>query len=726
LSAVILEQDFVTDPMSREGRANEAAMNRRFWYAGLTAVLIVYLHNTLPHLTMMPRVNVDEPWLMERAYQVIRTGVPSQPMLGLQHAYLLQVGYGYLLAGWMALVGVGLLQARLLGVMLGLGILIMVASIGRRTIDPVAGLSAALFLALDSNFLGGVRNARTDIPSVFFVVAAFAAYIRGRRNSHTISFFWAGASLGLAALCHGNAFWAGLILLAWFLLDYGRRALRVPYGYAVLGGVLLTFGPYLAVVLTRWADVQTQIGNFAADRVPGWRPAFLLSQMALEGQRYRGWYFGLVTSLVPNPFLWAFQLSAAAGVVVLGIRTLTPDSASARRPADPRGPLRLLILGLGSVFIFAAFINNKVPVYLPHLLIGFALAAGAAVSAALSLISSVGLGARTTRPGAIPWIPFLVFITAYGAAGVAYFEKWYSSVGKSELVPYEATTATLRALVPAGPKYLFASPQFWTPFHADPGTTFFSYAAAQPVDAGSAMTLAGTADDRPIVLVVDEFQWLPELIGSTSSTSEWQRSWVAFIERRCVLDAVAYGSAHGTMALYRCAAAAAPVGGPTPRIIGGADEYQMGQAVLTQTAADLAHWTRYEDPRRKASAHPDVRAVSAGLEIQGTGWPGIVKMFAAAPGDSYLVKTNTANTRDGDLLYLGTWQQPQVRSLSGASSSGIPAPLVAASWFPHARAFRATAPAVRVLVYSEAPETDFVISSLEIFRLLPAEAAVQQ
>ena len=52
----------------------------------LIAVALVYLHNTLPHLTMLPRVNVDEPWLMERAYQVMRTGVPSQPMLGLHTA----------------------------------------------------------------------------------------------------------------------------------------------------------------------------------------------------------------------------------------------------------------------------------------------------------------------------------------------------------------------------------------------------------------------------------------------------------------------------------------------------------------------------------------------------------------------------------------------------------------------------------------------------------------
>jgi hypothetical protein len=645
----------------------------------------------------------------------MRTGVPSQPMLGLQHAYLLQVGYGYLLAGWMALWGVGIAQARLLAVVLGLGILLMIASIGRRTIDPTTGLSAALFLALDSNFLGGVRSARTDIPSVFFVALAFAAYLRGRERSQSLWFAGAGASLGLAMLCHGNAFWAGLILLAWYLTDYGRRVLVLPYGYSVIGGMLLTLGPYLAVVLVRWADVQVQIGNFAADRVPGWRPSFVLQQILQEGQRYRGWYFGLVTSAVPNPLLWAFQAALVVGIVALAWRAFGSRGGGGRPAADPHGPLRLLILAVGGAVIFAGFINNKVPVYLPHLLLGFALAAGVAVSEACRLVPALNRGALT-----------LVFIAAYGGAGVAYYEKWYSSVGKSELVSYEATTATLRALVPAGPKVLYASPQFWTPFHAEPGTTFFSYAAAQPVDSGSTMALAGAGGNRPIFLIVDEYQWLPELIGQTSSTSSWQRSWIAFIERRCALDGVAPGTAHGTLALYKCALAGAPPLKPArARIIGGATEFHVGDLVLGAGPAELKGWPRYEDPRRTAGASPDVRPIEDGLRIRGTGWPGIVKMIPVVPGESYLVTADTRRTRDGDLLYLGTWQQPQVRSLAGASSAGIPAPLLAPRWFPRERAFRATAPEVRVAVYSEAPETDFVISSLDIHRLLPGPAASQ-
>ena len=680
----------------------------RVWQAGLAAVVIVYLHNALPYLTTLPRVNVDEPWLMERAYQVMRTGAPSQPMLGLHHAYLLQVGYGYLLAGWMTLTGVGVAQARTLGVVLGLGIVAGVAAIGRRTIDPPAGLAAALFLALDSNFLGGVRNARTDIPSVFFIVMAFAAYLRGVRLASTRWFGCAGASLGLAMLCHGNAFWAGLIVVVWYLIDYGRRGLTMRYGYAVAGGFLLTFGPYLAVVLAHWPEVRTQIGNFAADRVPGWQPSFIAGRMIEEVERYRGWYFGLVTSVVPNPLLRIFQVCFVAGVVAL-VRAVLPHGAGWSVPVDGRGARRLLALSAGGALIFAAFINNKVPVYMPHLLVGFALAAGFAISQAMAALAPRRRAALT-----------LVFIAAYGGAGLAYYEKWYSTALKSELVSYEATTATLQALVPRGSKYLYASPQFWTPFHDEPGTSFYSYAAGQPVEDGSTTTLAGAGADRPVFLLVDELQWLPELVGASSSSAEWQRAWIAFIERRCVLDGAALGTAHGTLALYRCALAAAPRPPPAPRIVGGRSEYLIGDPAMRNGAADLVRWTRYEDPRRTAAARPEVGRVEGGVHIGGTGWPGIVTTFTAAPGESYLVRTKAEAMRAGDLLYLGTWQQSQVRSLSGAASAGIAAPLALPRWFPSDRAFRATAPAVRVLVYSEAPATDFVISSLDIYHLVPA------
>jgi len=377
------------------------------------------------------------------------------------------------------------------------------------------------------------------------------------------------------------------------------------------------------------------------------------------------------------------------------------------------------MLAAGAAVIFAGFINNKVPVYMPHLLVGFALAAGFAVSESVQLVARVLSSGRQswTRHGAASALAGL-FLVAYGGAAIAYYEKWYAVAGKSELVPYEETSATLLKLVPPGPKYLFASPQFWPPFHDEPDTTFYSYAAAWPVSSGRSVTLPGVEADRSIFLIVDEFQWLQELTGMTSSTSEWQRSWLDFIVSLCGLDGVAYGTAHGTLAVYRCGLSAAPPAREA-RIIGGSTEFAIGERVLSQGAADLERWPRYQDPRATPAERPEVTLTAQGLRIAGTGWPGIVKMFEASSGDRYLVRSDTQDVRDGDLLYLGTWQQPQVHSLSGASSAGIPAQLIAQPWFPRERAFIADAPNVRMLVYSEAPSTDFVISSLDVLRLQP-------
>ena len=686
-----------------------STLERRGYLLALLAVALVYLHNTLPHLTTMPRVNVDEPWLMERAYQVMQTGIPTQPMLGLKTAYLLQVGYGYLVAPWMVMFGVGLFQARLFNVVLGLGVVLLVASMGRRTVNPLVGVAAATFLALDSNFLGGARNARTDVPSVFFVAAALAAYLVGRQRQRGVWFALSGACLGLAMLVHGNAFWAGVILFAWYLLDYGLAGFVTSFGYWFAGGVLVTFGPYLTFVVVRWHDVQLQIGNFAGDRVPAWRLSTIVHQAALEIDRYRDWYFGLVTNDVPNPLLWIFRFAAAAGVVLLVVRLFLGPT---RHAADEKGAARLLILAVGAAAIFACFINNKVPVYMPHLLVGFALAAGFAVSEVSAFL-----------PG-FAWIG-AASIALYAVAGVAYYEKWYSSAGKSELLPYENTEATLRVLAPPGSKYVFASPQFWTPFHADSGTDFLSYASAQPLESGAddPVALGGATADRPIVLLVDELQWLPELTaGISQPTTSWQHDWVRFIERHCVLEAEALGTAHGTIAAYSCALRGKPNSASAVRIVGSTTTFTVAEPVLTQAAADLARWTKYDDPRRTATAQPSVALTPEGLRISGTGWPGIVKMLNVTPGERYLVRTQEFGTRGGDLLYLGTWQQPQVQSLAGASSSGIAAALIPQPWFPHDRAFVATAPQVRVLVYSEAPATDFVISSLAVSRLQPVQS----
>jgi 4-amino-4-deoxy-L-arabinose transferase-like glycosyltransferase len=671
-------------------------VDRRVLAIAYAVVALVYLHNAVPYLTTLPRVNVDEPWLMERAYQVLKTGAPRQPMYGLDHAYLLQPGYSYVLAGWIGLFGIGIWQARFLSVLLGAGVLAAAGGTATRLGGHGAGLLTMIFLAADSSFLGGARDARTDIPSLFFAALAIAFFVSGR-DRRWPWFVASGAATGAAMLCHGNAYWVAVTLLLWYLVDRWRRPFAID-GWAYLAGFTAVFGPYLIVLLTHAAEFRKQLGNFAGDRVPGLSPAFVWQQITREPGRYRDWYFGLVTSLVPNPLLRLFQAA-----VIIALAVLVVTLAQRGDAAEKRSRWKVFWLLVAPAVIFAGFINNKAAVYMPHLLLGFAVAAGVG----LQIVADA-----TLRRRAFTVVAAAVVI--YGVAAVAYYEKWYRSALRSELVPYEMTAATLQTLVPAGAKLLVASPHFWIPFATDPSVSFVSYTGTQP----EALHLPGATHDRPTFLVVDETQWLADAKPTaTETTGHWRNLWIDYIGARCGLQAVAIGTSYGNMALYRCEDKAPPAVAGI-RLIGGTSTVTPTSDRIAYGPAELAGWNTYIDPRPRSShIEPMVHRHHAGVRLSGGNWPGIERYVDVVPGERYLVTYDVEQARDRDLLYIGRWERPEVLSLSGASAAGIAVPLAMPAWFPSMRGFIATAPRVRLLVYSEAPETDLLLRTLTLTRL---------
>jgi 4-amino-4-deoxy-L-arabinose transferase-like glycosyltransferase len=674
------------------------------WLPGiaLLVVALAYFHNTLPYLTMLPRVNVDEPWLMERAYQVITEGIPNQPMLRLERPYFLQVGYDYLYAPWFAVFGVGMFQARLLSVLLGLGAVLCVYGIGRRVISPEVGVLAAAFLIADSNFLGNARTSRTDMPSVFFAVLALYTFLRGRDERRAVWHVVAGASTGLAMLCHGNAYWVVVILTSWYLITYGVKAfVQPPLYWCALGGTL-TFGPYLAIVAANWAEVQVQIGNFAGDRAPGLSPATIWGHMQREVERYRGWYFGLITNDVPNPFLLAFQAAAAAGLAFVTVRVTRPEQRTAYA--------LLATLSVGLMVIFAGFIPNKAHVYMPNIVVGFALAAAALL---------VAVSGRITRRS-VALVAALAI--TYGVASMAYYHRWYASQRKSELTSYEAVARAVELLVPPGPKDVFASPNLWVPFHADPGVTFVAYTGATPRQHDSGYALDGFGRGRPIYLLVDESEWKTVATDPAGGyTQEWREAWAGYITNQCAVRGIAYGSAYGNLVSYECSNEQRPVASE-PFIAGDEQRYRLGPPVWAPDDEELAALPRYEDPRRTAAAPPAiVEVVDDAVRIAGSEWPGIETHLQVTPGQSYVLLADAEGAVPGDIAFLGRWDAPQVTTLFGAGSAGFFLPLAETTWFPGDRAFVATAPHVWLRIYSEAPHADFRLRSIALHTLEPIE-----
>ena len=404
---------------------------------------------------------------MERAYQVITTGIPSQPMLRLERPYFLQVGYDYLYAPWFAAFGVGMFQARLLSVLLGLGTVLLVFGIGRRLAGLEAGLLAAAFLTADSNFLGNARTSRTDMPSVFFATAALWCFLRARDSDGPGGTWRAARAPGSPCCATATPIGSCSILAAWYLAVFGisrahdrvpvslrrrpaahLRALRRDRGRE-LGG-----GADADRQLRRRSRAEPVAGHALAARE---RRARSLSRLVLRPRHQHGAEsVSLGVSGGNRRRVRVCAVESRAALAGSPVVRVSRDSGVGRR----RDLCRLH------------------PEQGPRLHAEPA-ASGSRSSPGAFVAALVQCGACGACPGRARGRGARGGSTASRAS--AYYEKWYQTQRKSELVPYESTEATLRALVPEGPKEVFASPNLWVPFHGQPGVRFVAYTGATPI-----------------------------------------------------------------------------------------------------------------------------------------------------------------------------------------------------------------------------------------------------
>ena len=679
---------------------------RRMVAAALALVILVHCHNALPYLTMLPRVNVDEPWLMERAYQVITTGIPSQPMLRLERPYFLQVGYDYLYAPWFAAFGVGMFQARLLSVLLGLGTVLLVYGIGRRLAGAEAGLFAAAFLAADSNFLGNARTSRTDMPSVFFATAALWCFLRARDGGRPLV-----ARRERRERRHRDAVPRQRVLGG---ADPGRvvpREVRRSGGAHVFpvsvrrrpAAHLRTVRGHRGGELGRSGDADWQLRRGSGAEPLAGHPAAACERRARS-----------VSRLVLRPRHQHGAESVSPGVSG-GHRRRVPVCALESRAAFAGS--RVVRVSGDSECGHGRDLCRLHPEQSPRL---HAEPAGRVRARRRDVCRGAG---RVAAPPA-----------ASGAGGGdrahgglqrrerRVLRKVVPTQRKSELVPYQSTEGTLRALVPEGPKEVFASPNLWVPFHDQPGVRFVAYTGATPlVAAGSRHELQGFGLDRPIYLVIDESEWKTVATDPQDGyTDAWRDAWRRYITEQCVLRGVAYGTAFANLASFECRNGEPP-SPAEPIIVGGRERLRIDAPVWAPTDEEVTRLPRYEDSRKSAGAPaPRVEIEADAVRISGTQWPGLETHLPVTPGQRYLVTFEADEAEPGDLLFLGRWDKPEVLTLSGSGSAGFFASLATTPWFPSDRAFVATSDHVTLRVYSEMPSADFKLRTLKVYRLVPA------
>jgi 4-amino-4-deoxy-L-arabinose transferase-like glycosyltransferase len=228
--------------------------------------------------------------------------------------------------------------AKLPSALCGLGVILLVAWLGRRmTGDPFIGVLAMFVMASSIYFVKYAARAMTDVPFTFFFLAAVCSWVLSDDDPRWL--LAAGAFAGLAQLTRAMM---GVSIPLLFAVDMLWNRRRPPLRY-VIAGLLLTFAPpvawYAQWIYRYGADFFVRSSLYMNQEVygtlsPAWR-------------RYTG-AFEYIWMVVKSYWPWLPAMVAGAVVVI--------------RRRDPK--LRLLILWIAVVYALCAITKSRVLRYM--------------------------------------------------------------------------------------------------------------------------------------------------------------------------------------------------------------------------------------------------------------------------------------------------------------------------------------------------------------------------
>jgi len=213
--------------------------------ASLAIVLAVWVATSAAGLGSLSLAEPDEPRFAEATRQMFARGDFLTPFFNGAPRFEKPILFYWMQAIAFAALGPTETAARLPASLAGLGCLLITWAMGRRAFGPTAGLAAAVILATTFRFAIWTRQGLTDVPVLFFMMAALYAWLRAfegdDREGRIALVGW--AAVGLAALTKGPVAVLPVLVTAVFLLVTRQwhllRRWHLPAGTLVAALVVL-------------------------------------------------------------------------------------------------------------------------------------------------------------------------------------------------------------------------------------------------------------------------------------------------------------------------------------------------------------------------------------------------------------------------------------------------------------------------------------------------------
>jgi 4-amino-4-deoxy-L-arabinose transferase-like glycosyltransferase len=335
--------------------------------------------------------DIDEGMHAATSLDMVRTGDWVTPRVNGEPFYDKPPLFNWLVALSLVVFGANEFAARLPGVLLGLGVVLMTYGFGRRMIGDRGAFLGAVVLATSLAFIAISRAVVHDMALVFFVtVSTFALYRAwDAEENRTAYLLLAYVSAGFGILTKGPlaVLLPGAVMLIFLAI---RRDLRFLLKMKLVLGAVVT----LAVAVPWYALVAMGEDTFLGH--------FLLRQNVGN--------FLSATPRHPEPF-WFYAEVLLVGFLPWSFFLPLAVTAAVRRPGGV-GPARTFLLVWATfVFVFFSAASSKLPTYVLPMFPAAALLVGDLWDRAFSTQEAPR---RWTM--VLSWLPVAVLVLS----GVAY------------------------------------------------------------------------------------------------------------------------------------------------------------------------------------------------------------------------------------------------------------------------------------------------------------------
>jgi 4-amino-4-deoxy-L-arabinose transferase-like glycosyltransferase len=310
-----------------------ASPNRYFWIlAALAAILLLAPiragdlagYDDARYAIVAKHVVLSGHWL-----EVVINGGPA-----LEHPPL----FSWMQAALFIPFGLSDPIAKLPSALCGLGVILLVAWLGRRmTGDPFAGVLAMFVMATSIYFIKYAARAMTDVPFTFFFLAAVCAWLLGEDNPR-----WILLAAAFAAMAQLTRALAGISIPLLFAIDVIVNPRRPPLRYLIAAAFIVFVPP--AAWYAQWIY---RYGQEFFIRHSMYMNQEVTGELSPPWRRYTGAFEYL---WMISKSYWPWLPAMIAGIIAV------------IRRRDPK--LRILIPWVAVVYVLCAITKSRVLRYM--------------------------------------------------------------------------------------------------------------------------------------------------------------------------------------------------------------------------------------------------------------------------------------------------------------------------------------------------------------------------